>query len=458
MGIYPVGEIVKHKMSKKRQNDLLMYSAAQSNILPLTSTCNVRCIFCSHRQNPPDVDSRSISPVAVQDVENMLSFVDPGLPLVIGESVTRIMEGEPFTHPRIREILSLIRKCFPRTRIKITTNGTLLEPGLVEFLSSLGELEITLSLNSAAPENRAILMHDSLAGVAVGAPELLSRCGVEYHGSMVAMPHVTGWEDMARTVRALDRYGARSVRIFLPGHTRYAPPGCQIPGNLYDELARFVERIKKDVAVPVTVEPPGLSDLMARVAGVVPGSPAALVGIKPGDIIESVNGKSPACRVDAFKKVLKAESPEITISRKGQTMRLVLGKNPGAFSGLVMDYDLEPGIARRIVRMVGRHRNRRPLLLTSELGFSIMAAGLHKFLPGEDIPMLAIKNHFFGGSIGCAGLLTVSDMIKAVELYAGATGLLILPAIAFDPEGRDITGCSYMELAEKFSVVVEIIN
>jgi hypothetical protein len=162
--------------------------------------------------------------------------------------------------------------------------------------------------------------------------------------------------------------------------------------------------------------------------------------------------------VDAFNKVRKAGSPEITIFRKGKVLNLVLGKSPGAFSGLVMDYDLEPGVVRRIGRVAGSRGRHKALLLTSALGFNIMAAGLRKFLPGVDLPVLAVNNDFFGGSIGCAGLLTVRDMIKAVKTFPGTPDLLILPAIAFDSKGYDITGCSYLELSEKFSANVEIVN
>jgi len=40
---------------------LILSSAQEYNILPLTSCCDAQCIFCSHRQNPPGVKKVDIS-------------------------------------------------------------------------------------------------------------------------------------------------------------------------------------------------------------------------------------------------------------------------------------------------------------------------------------------------------------------------------------------------------------
>ncbi|GBF34569.1 hypothetical protein DCCM_3688 [Desulfocucumis palustris] len=444
-------------MSKTSLYDLLLYSAARNNILAITSTCNVRCIFCSHRQNPPGIDSRNLPPVSPGQVDEMLDYIDPSFPLVIGESVTRIMEGEPFTHPDIKEILSRIRRRFPETVIKITTNGNLLDPDNIIFLSSLGGMVVNLSLNSASERNRKVLMNDSRAAVAVRAPGLLREYGLEYHGSIVAMPHITGWEDIAETVRLFDRQGARTVRIFMPGYTRFAPEGLPVPGFLPGELAGFVENIKCEVKIPVIAEPPNLSDLAARLAGVVGPSPAGKAGLKTGDEIIFVNGLPVLSRVDAFKRVLKAVNPELNILRDGEELSVRLVKGKDQTSGLVMDCDLEPDTLERIRRAVRRNRSGRALALSSEFGFPVLRAGLQKFLPGEKITVIPVKNRYFGGSIGCAGLLTVEDMSRAVGLAENSPDLVILPAIAFDHRGRDITGRNYMEAVGEYSLAVETI-
>lgn len=452
-----MGEILWRKPSNEYLKNLMLHCASQNNILPITSTCNVRCIFCSHRQNPPGIESYRIPPASLDEVEEMLVFIDRRRPVVIGESVTRIMEGEPFTHPRIMEILGLIRKKFPGTQIRITTNGNMLNPETVEFLASLENVVIMLSLNSSCPENRIRLMNDSLAGAAVEAPRWLSRRGVEYHGSVVAMPHVTGWDDLASTIGWLDHWGAGTVRVFLPGHTRYAPEQRRAPANLREELLQFLARVKSGVTVPVTVEPPYLTDLQAGVAGVMACSPAGAAGLRENDIILSVNNKKVLSRVDAFRRVYKNRDPRVEILRGNSISGLKILKKPGETSGLVMDYDLDPEQIKLIGRAVRRHRADKAVVMTSELALPVIKQGLEKLLPGQNILPVAVKNSFFGGSIGCAGLLVVEDMAQTLLSLPDPADLFILPAIAFDHRGRDLTGRSYLELAERCAGAIEVI-
>jgi len=130
---------------------LLYESASRGNVLPLTSVCNVACVFCSHRQNPPGIEIYRIPHLDSRQVEDILQFIDPACRIVIGESTTRIIEGEPFTNPYIKDILSLIRQRYPSTEILITTNGTLIDPEMARFLANLGLVELNVSLNKRRP-------------------------------------------------------------------------------------------------------------------------------------------------------------------------------------------------------------------------------------------------------------------------------------------------------------------
>ena len=40
--------------------DLINRTAMEANILPLTSRCDSACIFCSHQNNPPQVQVLSV--------------------------------------------------------------------------------------------------------------------------------------------------------------------------------------------------------------------------------------------------------------------------------------------------------------------------------------------------------------------------------------------------------------
>lgn len=452
-----MGEIVRRMMSKDLIKAMMLENATLSNILPVISTCNVQCKFCSHGQNPLLVEAERMPPISLDLVGQALSLMDPRKPVVIGESVTRLMEGEPFLHPEIRQILRLIRKKLPLSPLRITTNGTMLDRETVKFLSDLGHVEICLSLNSADAGVRKILMCDSRAEAAVNSAALLSEHDVSYHGSIVAMPHLTGWEDLSRTIEFLDRNGARTVRVLTPGYTSLAPPEL-IVENLRDRLYAFINHLRMKLRVPVTVEPPLIENLNAVVTGVMVGSPAHRAGMMTGDVLERVGGNPIFSRVDAFKRVLAGESPPVEVLRQGKRHFLTIAKDKQQSSGLVFDYDIDPCTVKEIYRAVRRRRADHTVLIVSELGYPALKMGLEKMWDDSwEINLLMAKNNFFGGSIGCAGLLTVEDMMEVVVGCRDKTDLIIIPSIAFDKRGRDLTGRSYLQLKPEKGPELEVI-
>lgn len=434
------------------------------NVLPLTSTCNTSCVFCSHRYNPPEVRVYRISPRSLAVIKNALPCIDPARPIIIGESVTRTIEGEPFTHPDIAQILRLLRSAFPRTPVHLTTNGILLDEDMVHLLSSLGNITINLSLNCIEESNRESLLGDMQAGTALNSVELLRKYGIPFHGSVVAMPHLTGWNDLENTISYLSGHKAETVRVFEPGFSRLAPPELQFDQKLRDELANFISRLRRIINIPITLEPPFVVNLEAEVAGVITNSPAARAGLKPGDVITAVNGFRVSTRVQAFERIVKANNPEVTVKRGGEPAgAFCIRKGRGERSGLVMDFDLDPGLIDDMARAAWQHRARTVLILTSQLAGPVLRQGLARFWKGGcEVETLEVTNRFFGGSIRAAGLLTVGDMIKdlrkcLVERTPVKPDLVLLPGLAFDQAGCDLTATPYTRIEEEFGIPVESI-
>ncbi|MDD4238901.1 MAG: DUF512 domain-containing protein [Desulfotomaculaceae bacterium] len=434
------------------------------NILPLTSNCNTHCVFCSHRFNPPEVRVYRIFPRSPTAIKNIIPFIDPARPIVIGESVTRIIEGEPFTHPDIAEILHLLRSAFPRTPVRLTTNGILLGEEMVQLLSRLGNITVNLSLNCMGEFNRNFLLGDIQAKAAVNSVKLLKKYRIPFHGSIVAMPHLTGWGDLENTINYLSEHEAETVRIFEPGFSRLAPSELQFDHALRGKLESFILHQRKIINIPITFEPPCIGSLEAEVAGVIAGSPAAGAGLQPGDVITAVNGSRVSTRVQAFRKILKAANPDVTVTRGSErSIAFVIRKGRSERSGLVMDYDLDPKLIDDMARVARQRRARKVLLLTSQLAGPVLRQGLARFWKEEaDVETLEVENHFFGGSIRAAGLLTVGDMGEGLSEYlavrtAGKPDLVLLPGLAFDRTGSDLTGTSYTRLEEEYGIALELI-
>jgi len=85
-----------------------------------TATCNLRCVSC---QNANVLQKRNPPTLPMDLCEKLLRDLE-GTPV---RTVYPFLEGEPFAHPRIGEILERIRSHLPRAFVLIHTNGILLD-------------------------------------------------------------------------------------------------------------------------------------------------------------------------------------------------------------------------------------------------------------------------------------------------------------------------------------------
>jgi len=443
------------------KEQLVLHSAQEFNILPLTSFCDAKCVFCSHRSNPPEVRVATVTPSTLAEVERTLAFLDSNKKITIGESATSIIEGEPFSHPRFFEVLKLIREKYPKTLISFTTNGHRINEESIRVLKEEAPVEINISLNSATVRGRGLLMGDNnyLAEQAIKSIKLLRDAGIPFHGSIVAMPHLVGWHDLEETIFYLSEHGALSIRIFMAGYAKTVDSWLKFdPERMHQELADFVSELEDKVLCPLLLEPPKIDDLNPIAAGVIKGSRADKAGIKKGDLIYSINGRKPRSRVEAWQYSQQPENIIVQIKRMGQIKELTWQNNKKEERfGLVMEYDFDMKRMEEIESRIKTYSG-PVLFLCSKLGEKMVRAAWEaEDRPDVKIEIQQVKNNFFGGSIGAAGLLTIDDFYAAYLKYKELKGipeLIIVPGEAFDYMGRDLTGKSLEQLAEKAGVKV----
>jgi len=430
--------------------------AARDNILALTSTCNLSCVFCSHRQNPPALRSYRLPPLTLGQVFEAAAFLSPLQKVIIGESATRFDEGEPFTHPEILLILRGLRRMFPETPLALTTNATLLSPAILAELAALQPLELTVSLNSGTVKGRRLLLGDREPERAPQAVAELAGYGLTFHGSLVAMPHLAGLEDMLTTIRFLAAHGAKTTRLFLPGFTGVAPSELRFPATLWDELVGISRELTLELDMPVLPEPALPSDLTPEIYGVMRDTPARKAGLLPGDIILAVNGRKARTRAEAFCLVKKAADPLLSVRREGRELTMAIQKKEREAPGFVMLFDFDPLRLEEAGKKIQRARSRAPLLLTSVFGEPLLRQSA-AILALPDMAVKAVENRFFGGSIKAAGLLVAADLLAAAQdaLSKQRHDLVLVPREAFDHHGLDLTGVSLTSLEVKLGVPVQ---
>lgn len=429
---------------------------SQTNILPIISGCNIDCVFCSHKNNPSNVKTYTVPKLDLTQVEELIEYLSTDRKIVIGDSASRIVEGEPFLYKSFMYILNRIRQKYKVTPIQITTNGSFLTEQVIKELALLEPIEINISLNSSNDENRTKLINDKKPKVAINACKLLSKYNIKYNGSIVLMPHVVGWEDIKNTVEYLCQNSAQLVRLFIPGVTKYAKEKidfCEISATANKLIKEFVNKYE----VPIIIEPPIIDNLNAVIEGVIKDSPAHMVGLKYNDIIIRVDGKEPVCRVDAYTKAFNRANPVLLIKRETEEFEVAVNKLSKQSCGFVVSYDIDPDITTCCTRAVHKNKSKSPLIITSELGFNIVKKLFDK--EGEIYNIYPVKNDFFGGTIMVSGLLTVQDIMNNIEDIKNKFNpdLLLLPGQMFDLNLEDLTGISYNEITKKSGINVELI-
>ena len=314
---------------------LLVAAVRDHNVLPLTGRCNLSCCFCSHAQNPPGAQAYDFPPLEEQRLLALAAYLNPEKKIVIGESATRLREGEPLTHPRFIAIVTTLRERFPDTPLQVTTNGSLLNASTVQLLAALAPLELVLSLNSASAEGRRRLMNDPRPRATLQALDRIAAAGIPLHGSVVPLPHLVGWDDLEQTLRRLDSAGARTIRLLLPGFTRFGRSGLLPPPGTREECLRLAANLKQELRAPLLPEPPQIDNFDPQIEGTLPGSPAARAGLQAGDRILAIDGEKPVTRVAAFNLAQSRGNPAVafgeTVSGSKVSFRNGKGK-PRALS------------------------------------------------------------------------------------------------------------------------------
>lgn len=443
--------------------DLINQTARQANILPLTSKCDSACIFCSHHNNPPQVQIISVGERSYADIIDTMSFLDPYQTITIGESASNIIEGEPTTHKDFIKIMRELRLRFPHTPVSLTTNGHHMTEELAAFLSDHQPIYINLSVNSSSLEGHRTLMCDSeaLAKRSIGAIRLLDKYHIPFSCSMVGMPNVTGFEDIRRTVQDIAHYGADSIQMFMPGFSSFAKKDIfPNPDSIYQDLKAFVDEIAPQVRCPVLLEPSCVQDLRCIVSGIRKGSPAWNAGIRRGDEILSVNTQIPYSRTEAFQLLNGAGTRHVTFRQNGTIMDTSWMNSPDGSCGITMEYDFDKDRAHYMEQTIAAAPG-KVLALSSEFAYPLIQKVVERMsLPNGKCDIVCTKNITFGGTIRAAGLLCYQDYVNVIEQYAAAYSVpdaLVIPAESFNYLGRDLTGHHFSEIGHTFDIPVALV-
>jgi len=444
---------------KRSKEEILFKTVKEDNILPITSICRLNCIFCSHKNNPSQIETYSFGHLELELIKRMVEFLDHSRPVIIGESASKIIEGEPFAHSDIMEILNYLRKRWPDIEIKITTSASFIKVNYLDKLAELYPLELNISLNAPAPEERVFLMNDPAAENVFKIIKNLPDYQIDFEASIVSMHHLKGYSYLEKTLDFLEEYPPLSLRIFWAGFSQFADEKLIPKKTYYQGLADFVEKKRKKYSYPIIIEPQLIEDLAADVEGVINASAADKAGIKRGDLILEIDDYQPQSRVDAFYKIEELKNPIVKIKRNNKIETFSLKKSAAEKSGLIFSYDIGK---RRLSKLTAYLKESRKdyksiytAVVTSELAYKLFDYITEDFSQQQfDFELIKAENKFFSGTIISAGLLLNDDIEFALRKVGKSFDRIILPEIIYDYYGNDLLGNHYTELADLFSAEV----
>ncbi len=431
--------------------DYLLKSISVSNTLPLTSRCNLSCLFCSNLQNSGltvlRVKERTIAELMVA-----CEFLDPSFPLIIGESATRYFEGEPFLYSSIIELLEKLRDKYPLMPIKITTNGELLTGRILQKLAQIGGVSLTVSINCLTLDERSRYLKGTKSGKCI--LELLESQNMDYSVSIVVFPRSSKKMDEETTslfqlLEFVAEY-KKTVRIFFAGLSaeslvRFDITSVQLE-KIQQEISSKIMIYRNKCEFPIIVEPYYFEEFAAYVEGVENSTGR----IKPGDIIRTVNGKSVICGTEVIKNYKKTSENYISIRRNNSSIdeqiRLSDGEKP----------IIRPGVSSRMLNWIDDFVTTEPDAVIFVSKFA------EKAFKNRYKNVLVPVNRTFGGNIFCYGLFSFNDIHDAVKTLENKSRnslkAIVSPAI-MDSLGFDITGKTifdYPGLTKKIIIPPEL--
>ncbi|HAG09614.1 MAG TPA: hypothetical protein DCK87_08665 [Desulfotomaculum sp.] len=455
--------------------------------------CNCNCVFCYNKGNPPQLALKSLPLSAKEELAALKTRIKYFNPLAKRSLFLNLGScGEVLCHPYILEVLNLLRSKTNQV-FRLNTNGSTLTSTTVSALAQLKPVFLDISLNSASPLRRAKLMQDKYPQVALESLPLLKAVEVPYAIVIVPWPLDSEEEmlaDLEKTILYAEQHAAHHIQVSLPGYTKYfSEQEIFNREKIWAGVVKQVRELRTGLSCPLVIMPGMYEENLyaviknqPEVIGVVQNSPAALGGLKKGDVIRNINNISIHNRPQARELLSFIHQNEIktvhfTVERDKGTTEIKLDLSRYAYPyyeytdahlGIIfLGTGFRTGYLEKLKEIIKLHQAKEVLLFTSSLVKPTLEQCLKEspfFGNGEfNLTLEVPANKFFGGNIFMGDLLVAEDFIYGIRRYLNKKDskldLIVIPSSPFNLNqwGRDLTGRVYLDIERETGIPVEIL-
>lgn len=145
-------------LNKEQFDAFRMEIATFGNIPILSQYCGIGCVFCKVHTDSYLGHYPKIPPVDKEDLLRGFEYINPKVNYVrLGAGVLVAPHTDPFLHPNIYEFIKLASEHFPTKTITTVTTGAYIKEDKIDFLNSISNFGIDLSLITMQEQREKII-------------------------------------------------------------------------------------------------------------------------------------------------------------------------------------------------------------------------------------------------------------------------------------------------------------
>lgn len=241
-------------LNKEQLDAFSMEIATFGNIPILSKYCGIGCVFCKVHTDSYLGQYPKIPMIDEEDLIRGFSYVNPNVNYVrLGAGVLVAPHTDPFLHPDIYNFIKLASEYFPSKKITTVTTGAYIREDMLDFLNSIPNFGIDLSLITMQSKREVIIPRserERTMYLLKHAP--LNKCTLMFTGDV---------EDVKRDLELLYSLGVhkkvRQILVRRMEHTATSQPKLKELSQAciehYEECITWVKANYPDVVFTVPI-------------------------------------------------------------------------------------------------------------------------------------------------------------------------------------------------------------